>query len=178
MIRTRPALIMVVALVVTACAGPEDPTTEADTGVLTPTSTSPSPTQEEGPATTADGRLDFGAIAGTWSGNVEWRLYGEAADPGAFEIQVDEAAEQTATVGTITELGTGGGADPVCTGTLLAVDSDPPTYVFRVRWDEDQVCSGSGRVILRHDPAGEAVTFKYQGGDASAEGEFAEVPAS
>ncbi|MDX1659138.1 MAG: hypothetical protein R3343_10000 [Nitriliruptorales bacterium] len=168
--------LLAASLALSACAGPEEQTAVANSPTR-PSSPTPSPT-EDGPATTADGRLDFGSVAGTWSGNVEWRLYGEVVDPGAFEVHVEDAAERTAAVGTISELGAAGGTDAVCTGTLLAVDADPPTYVFRVRWDDDQVCTGSGRVILRQDPDAEVVSFKLQSGDTAAEGDLAPVPTS
>lgn len=104
--------------------------------------------------------LSLEAIAGDWEGETRTPI------PYWVEISITrQSAEANTLVGTLGEYTLEGGSrgSPRCLGELFALDSDPPTYTFRLSEQfvvEPFVCTG--RVQLVHDEAAGALTYSWQ----------------
>ncbi|MDX1659140.1 MAG: hypothetical protein R3343_10010 [Nitriliruptorales bacterium] len=160
-----PAVVLLAA----ACAGPEDPSAAANNAAPAPPATT-TETEADESATTADGRLDFGAIAGTWRGEVTNKLAGRPGGGGAkdwIEVEIDEAAEAFSSVATM-DVGVTSN-EPACSATWTAIDATPPVYTARQKSDDENYCV-QGRVRLIHDAEAGTLDFQVSGGNRKQSG--------
>ncbi|MDX1659812.1 MAG: hypothetical protein R3343_13405 [Nitriliruptorales bacterium] len=123
-------------------------------------------------ATTADGKLDFSGIAGTWVGQVEGDLFGNPVGTWRIELEIEAAADRSSVVGTTTTT-TAGGAR--CVNPMAAIDASPPVYEFRERpgesvGDDERPCEGGTRVRLTAQPGADEVHYKALIGNGNLEG--------
>ena len=161
--RRRELLLGALLVVLAGCAGPEDPGAAIAAQTQDPPAALETETEAEETGTMADGRLDFNAVAGTWRGQVKGVVFGQKSGGGSdwVEIVIDPATEKFAAVGTHGQGTTSN--EPTCSWTLVAVDSEPPVYTFRLTDGtgvrEDLVCPDA-RVRLIHDPGAGTVEYK------------------
>lgn len=164
------------------CSGSNEPAANDLQGPSSPTAQAGADRTEG--ATDADGELaaedqdegdgDYGAISGTWTGDLIWAPHGvdpSAGAPYRAELQLEQEAEPGSPVGRLVERGEPDG-EVVCAWTVFAVKASAPTYEVAPRGGSPAGECEGGSMELEWDEARDVLVVDGRWPKGSWDGEL------